>query len=98
MTAGCSAFRGAEHSAARSTEGFGAWGTGYSATGAAEHSVAGGTGAEVTKNSVTGVGVHFGLAFLVVFVNFHLSPHVLHLLHIWGSMVPMCNSLQLAWG
>ena len=51
-------------------------------------------GAEDAENSVAGVVVHFGAAFLVGFVNFHPSPpHVLDLLHIWGSMVPMCNSL-----
>ena len=46
------------------TEGFEAGGTGYSATGAAEHSVVWGTGAEDADNSVAGV-VHFGAAFLV---------------------------------
>ena len=95
----CSTVGGAEHSVAGSAEGFGAAGTGYSATGAAEHSVAGHTGAEDAENSVIGVVVHFGAAFLVGFVNFHPSPpHVLHLIHIWGSVVPMCNSLQLVWG
>ena len=91
MTAGCSVVGGAE--------GFGAGGTGYSTTGAAEHSAAGGTGAEDAENSVAGVVVHFGAAFLVGFVNFHPSPPcVLHLLHIWGSVFPMSNSLQLVWG
>ena len=91
MTAGCSVAGGAER--------FGAEGTGYSATGAAEQSVAGGTGAEDTENSVYGVVVHFRATFFVGFVNIHPSPpHVFHLLHIWGSVVPMCNSLQLVWG
>ena len=60
----------------------GAGGTGYSATGAAEDFVAGGTGANDTGNSVVEVGVSFGAAFLVGFVNFHPSPHVLYLLCI----------------
>ena len=76
------------------TEGLGAGGIGYSATGDAEHSVARGTGAEDAENSVAGVVVHFGTAFLVDFVNFHPSPPcVFHLVHIWGSVVPMCRSL-----
>ena len=83
MTAGCFAV------VAGGAEGFGAGGTGYSAG----HLVAGGTRDEDADNSVVGVGVHFGAAFLVGFVNFHPSPpHVLYLLHIWGSVVPMCNS------
>ena len=93
MTAGCSVAGDADHSAAGVLKGLGLGGTGYSATGDAEHSVAGGTGAEDAENSVAGVVVHFGTAFLVDFVNFHPSPPcVLHLVHIWGSVVPMCRS------
>ena len=88
MTAGCSA------AVAGGAEGFEAGGTGYSA----ELFVAGGAGAEDAGSSVVGVGVHFGAAFSVCFVDFHPSPpHVLYLLHIWGSLFPMCNSLQLFW-
>ena len=87
----CSAAGDTDCSVAGGTVGFGAGGTGYSANGAAEHSVAGGPGAEDTENFVAGV--------VVTFVNFHPSPpHVLNFLHIWGSAVPMNNSLQLVWG
>ena len=57
----------AGHSAvvAGGAECLGAGGTGYSA----EHFVAWGTGAEDADNYVVGVGVHFGVAFLVGFVN-----------------------------
>ena len=83
---------------ARGAEGFGVGGTGYSATGAAEPSAAGGTGTEDAENYVARVVVHLEAAFFVGFVNFHPTPpHVLHLLHIWDSVVPMYNSLKLVW-
>ena len=64
MTAGCLAV------VARGTEGFGAGGTGYSA----EYFVAEYIGTENAGNSVIQVGVCFGAAFFVCFVNFHPSP------------------------
>ena len=90
MTAGCPAV------VAGDTEGLGAEGTGYSA----EHFVVGGTGAEDTGNSVVGVGVCFGAAFSVCFVNFHHYPPLHVFLHFckWVNAVPKCNSLQLVWG
>ena len=44
-------------------EGFGVGGTGYSVTGAAEHSAAGVTGTEDTENPVAEGVVHYGAAF-----------------------------------
>ena len=78
---------------AEGTEDFGAGGTMYSA----EYFVAGGTGAEDADNSGVGVGVCFGAAFLVHFVNFHPILFLHALLHCckWDNAVPMCNSLQL---
>ena len=71
-------------------EGFGAGGTGYSA----DHFVAEGAGAEDTGNCGIGVGVYFGAAFLVGFVNFHPSLPLHALLHCckWGNVVTKCNS------
>ena len=66
---------------AGSTEGFGAGDTEYSA----EHFVAGAAGAENAGNSGVGVGVCFGAAFLVGFVNFHPS-------------LPLCSSSLLQRG
>ena len=90
MTAGCPAV------VVGGAEGFGAGSTGYFA----EHFAAGAAGADDAGNSVVGVGVCFGTAFLEGFVNFHPSPPLHVLLHYykWGNVVPMCKSLHLVWG
>ena len=62
--------------------------------------VAVGIGSSAAEGFVQSGAEVFGDAFLADFVDCHPNPLLHVLLHFckWGSMVPMCNSLYLAWG